>query len=685
MFTNLRKTRRLMVRHPPDHAAERERFTEDLLAIMTVEEKVGQIALVPAPEGEAADEALHDRVRRGLVGGLAGTCPADQLATLQRLAIEESRLGIPLFLADAPGRGSAVVMPSPFALATSWSPEMVERTARQIAAEARDRGKTWLLGPEVALSGGNGEDDLASSWGASVVLAGHLASAMVRGLQFWDQDEIGVLACLRVDDPSWITRRIDERFAQKLRLAAQVLREAAPASVALGSFPATAPDSGEAGEGPKRSIGWPGGFEGIDLAEWADIARATGQDPVEAPYGGLAVEPVLEAVADGRIAPRQLDDVVRRVIGAKYDLGLFHTEAPRSPLTSTASVEEARVVALDAARHSIALLRNEPALLPLDRASGEILVVGQAAADRTLPVAGAEAEAISLIDGLDVLDVAHRYVAGLSLRHDQSQPRSDKLVDADRMAIGMASEAARRAGTVIVVLGEVGKRCEAERTLIEALQATNPNIVLVTLGSRPVDPVIRDSKLPCILHAGGLGSMSGKAIAEVLTGAFAPCARLPLALLDDAGVGLSFGHGLGYSDFGLGETTVELSHDRVVVSTVLHNVGRCAGTETVQIYLRRPRGRGQATSELADFQRITLAASESRRLMFEIGGSQLGRFERHGGFVIDTGVYEVAVGLSEARAHATRLSLPRAVAEAMSRSLTSGPLPALFGKMRHAG
>jgi beta-glucosidase len=238
---------------------------------------------------------------------------------------------------------------------------------------------------------------------------------------------------------------------------------------------------------------------------------------------------------------------------------------------------------------------------------------------------------------------------------------------------------------VIVVLGEVEKRCEAERTLIEALQATNPNIVLVTLGSRPIDPVIRDARLPCVLHAGGLGSMSGKAIAEVLTGAFAPQGRLPLALLDNAGVGLSFGHGLGYSDFGLGETTVELSHDRVVVSTVLHNVGRCVGTETVQVYLRRPRGRSRTASELADFQRVTLAAGENRRLTFEIGGSQLGRFERDGGFVIDTGVYEVAVGLSEARAHATRLSLPRAVAEAMGRGLNSSPLPALFGSMRYAG
>lgn len=676
-----------MVRRPPDHAAERERFTEDLLAIMTAEEKVGQIVLAPSPECDAAGDvtALRERVRRGRVGGLVGTCPPDELATLQRVAIEESRLGIPLLVSGKPGRGSAVVMPSPIALASSWAPDVVERVARQLAGEAHDRGLNWLLGPEVALSTEWNEEGLGSTWSASAVLAGNLAAAMVRGLQYHEADETGALACLRVDHPSWTRRRVDHRFVQKLRLVARVLREAAPASVALGPLPTTAPENGNPGESAEFSIGWSGGFEGIDLAEWAALARAAGEDPDGVPYDGLAVEPVLEALADGRIAPRHLDDVVRRIIGAKYDLGLFRTDAPDLSPPSGRSVEDAQAVALEAARHSIVLLRNDPALLPLDAAAGEILIVGQAAADRNLPVAGPGTEATSLLDGLDSLAVPYRYVAGLALRRDQTQPTGDRLLDADQMAIGMASEAARRASTVIVALGEVGKRCKAERTLIEALQAANPNIVLVTLGTRPIDPVIRNTKLPCVLHAGGLGSMSGRAIADVLTGAFSPQGRLPMALLDEAGIGQSLGHGLGYSDVGLAETAVELSHDRVVVSAVLHNVGSRECTETVQIYLRRPKGRGQGASELAEFQRVTLAAGESRRLVFEIGGSEMGRFERDGRFTIDSGVYELSVGLSEARAHSMRLALPRAVAEAMGRSLSSGPLPALFGKMRRTG
>ena len=123
------------------------------------------------------------------------------------------------------------------------------------------------------------------------------------------------------------------------------------------------------------------------------------------------------------------------------------------------------------------------------------------------------------------LGLAHRCVPGLALREEGE---SWDLRDADNMAIGMASEAARRAGTVIVALGPFSELGAAQRTLLESLHAINPNIVLVTLGSRPLDPIIRGTRMPCVLHAGQLGSMSGHAIAEVLTGEFAPRGHLPL-------------------------------------------------------------------------------------------------------------------------------------------------------------
>lgn len=225
-----------MARRPTDYAAERERFVEDLLAIMTVEEKVGQLALERAPDPADTDaiERVRDQLRRGQLSGLVGPGSPAEFANLQSIAIEETRLGIPLLYAASPGRGDAVIMPSPFALAASWAPEVVERAARIIAAEARDRGKNWLLGPSVALSTSHPDTDLSASWGASGLLARCLASATVRGLQFEGHDGTSMLACLRVDDPSWTGRRGAHLPADQLRLVAGVLRESPPASVALG-------------------------------------------------------------------------------------------------------------------------------------------------------------------------------------------------------------------------------------------------------------------------------------------------------------------------------------------------------------------------------------------------------------------------------------------------------------------
>ena len=673
MFTSKDHAAAQMVRHPPDHAAERERFVEDLLAIMSVAEKAGQLVLLPIPEagGDSEGAPLRAEMLQGRVGGLLGSGPADQLAALQRLAVEETRLGIPLLMANVPGRGTSVTMPAPLALAATWSPHIVESAAQIVAGEARAHGMNWLMGPQVVLTSDTETEELAESWGTSVHLARALAAATVRGLQFEGQDGDGVLACLRTDAPGWIERRDPDILTDKLRLVAGVLRESPPASIALGLLAQTVHDRGETADGAP-SIGGPASFDGIDLAEWVAIGRAAGQEAGETPYQMLAVDSIVKAVGDA----------VRKVLGAKYDLGLFRADLRDIAPATDWSADHARTVALDTARHAIVLLRNDPALLPLDIASGEILVVGHAATDRALPTGGAHGDAANLLDGFDALGLAHSFVPGLAVRADA---RPAGLLDADHMAIGMACNAARRVGTVIVTLGDCERVGEAEQTLLDSLHAVNPNIVLISLGSQPLDPDARGTKLPCVLHAGQLGTMSGHALAEVLTGEFAPRGRLPLPLTEKGQAGFTLGHGLGYSDFGLGETAVELSHDRIIVSATLYNVGKREGTETVQLYVRSPGQNGAQARRLADFQRVSLMAGETRTLLFEVGGNQLGHFRSDGSFVIEAGTYEIAVGLSDDRAHVSKITVSTTLARTMERALSSEPLPALFGRLRNAG
>ena len=676
-----------MALRPTDHGAKRERFVEDLLDIMSMEEKIGQLVLRPLPTSDDPQDIRHirDQLKRGHLGGLIGSASQVESATFRRIAVEETRLGIPLLFADEVSRGDAVVMPSPFALAASWSPDIVERAAAVVADEARETGKNWLLGPDVVLSHLSADRNGAATWGASEFLARTLAAATVRGLENDDDESGGSLACLRVDDPSWTDRRMPDAIIDKFRLVAGILGISTPASVALDPATQYALDIGGADD-PAFSIGGPGGYEGIDLSEWAAIARAAGQDDRRGPYIGLSVDAVMAAFRAGRITQLQVDDAVRRVLGAKYDLGLFrsHGRADRSPAMPAPAPLDPRAVALDAALHSIVLLRNEPAVLPLDSGPHDILVVGTAAAERSLSMGDAMADGASLLDGLDGLGLRYKYVPGLALRDEGERSQSGKLVNADRMAIGMASEAARRSETVIMAVGETDSLGEAAQALLDALHAANKNLVLVTLGSRPLDPDVGGHKLPCVLHAGQLGSASGHAIALVLTGAFAPRGRLPVALIDKGRIGLPFGHGLGFSQFELEDYSIELSHDRLIASTVLYNTGDSEGQETVQVYLKRPASRDRGPSELADFQQISLLPGENRRLLFELGGNQLGRFERNGRFVIDPGSYMIAVGLSEGQAHAAEISIPPTVAEAMGKARSLEPFPALFGRMRRS-
>lgn len=677
-----------MVRRSPDYAARRDRFVEDLLAIMTMEEKVGQLVALPSPcaEDGRPSETMREKVRSGRVGSVICPCSPEEFTVLQRIAIEETRLGIPLLFAAEPSRGEAVVMPTPFALACTWRPEIHQSTARTVTAEARDRGHNWLLGPQVVLSDAVPPKDLPATFGASEMLARHNTTAMVRGIQIRQPDEYGALACLRVDHPSWHLGARNCMPGRRMRLLASVLRDANPASLALGKCGAVEAGGEREAEVTPVPIGWTRGYDGIDLAEWAEIATAAGLDVDGFPYSGLEIADVQAAVEAGRVTQRQVDDAVRRIIGAKFDLGLFQIDGLESVGEDHRiyDLAEARQVALSAARHAIVLMRNERALLPLAPYSGHLLVVGEAAASRSVSMGDHRAEGASLLDGLETLGLRHSYVPGLALRAHCGDQVEDDLIEGDRMAIGMATDAARRAGTVVFAMGDVGERCGPQRMLLEALLAANRNLILVTLGSAPRDPLIRGNRLPCVLHAGGLGTFSGQAIAEILSGAVAPSGRLAAPVFDSSGQGFALGHGLGYGEISLTESEVALGHDRVVVSARIENTGKVDGTETVQIYVRRPRPRGRTGNQLASFGQVTVRPGETRHIQFSIGGDELGEFDVGERFVVAPGDYRIGIGLSEARSDWTSVRISQQAADAMIRSLARGPLPAFFARLRQA-
>lgn len=655
------------------HSPECERLVSDLLAHMSLPEKAGQLGVyqVKGKAGHSASDALVRELADGRVGTVRGITSLEQADALQQIATERSRLGIPLLFADETDTGFDTLLPTHFAAACSWDIDAIAEGEGMVADEAALHGLNWSLSPEIYFTDAAGPD-VSKSLGNDIHLAAQIAAARVRGLQGAGAAQSGILATL---DLAGLLLREQARERRKasdgLALASDLLRTGDLGVIAFDRL------SGGARMAMDTAFAFlrgPGGFSGIILSEWERLAANAEGAVGGMTFEDLSVDALISAVQAGHIAKARLDDAVARILRAKYALGLFgralgvdEPRGTRSGATTAAHRERAMVLA----RRSPVLLRNHPALLPLGPDAGDILVVGSAAGDRTSALAGRPGRAVSIIDGLEQLGVAHKYVAGLALRGEDTG--LDSMVEADRIAIAMASEAARRSNTVVLVVGESGRPGElgeAQAALLQALYRANPRLVLVTTGTLPVDPWIGEGPLPCVLHAGQLGTMSGAAIAEVLTGASAPGGKLPLTM-PDAGErpGLPFGYGLSYGEFELSDFAVPTYGREAMATARLHNVGRFTGTETVQLYLARDDddgAEGRTASRLAAFRKVTLNPGESAEVQFTIDAPMIGRFDEDGRFAITPGNYRLAIGLNSAATLATRFEVTTELARALA-------------------
>lgn len=654
---------------PASAHGECERVVADLLSYMTPLEKAGQLAIRPLPDAQdrSANESFHRALREGRVGAVSAVGHKSAADGLQQIAIEQSRLGIPLLFPVETGSGIETIFPSPLAAAASWDEQAIARAEAVVATEAAAEGFNWALSPEVRMATDPARTSHINS-SEQVVLAKRLTAARVLGLQHADADHratmMATLEMPAAEQPR--SRRTAEFEASAmLQTALYAIRESALGAIAFDSTGTT--DRG-ATERAFAFLKGPGGFDGIMLSEWEALAGMALQTETGASVHDMPVDALAHAVTQGRIPQARLDDAVARVLRMKYRLGLFSEAMTDHSLRAHSSVPTPmhnRQVAHELARKSVVLLRNEPAVLPLSLDAGDVLIVGGAAIDRQLPLAGRKGVAASLIDGMERLGVPHKYVPGLALRGDGAA--ADRLIDADSMAIGMAREAARRAGTVVVVLDHDNYLTEAANMLLQGLRAINPRLVLVTLGARPLDPEIGGAPLPGVVHAGRLGTMSGHAIADILTGEAVPSGKLPITAVTETGARkLPFGHGLSYGDFALGNVALNLGDDRITATGDLRNFGQFSGTETVQLYVQKyHEGSLPSRLILRSFHRIHLAPDEQSSFTFDIGRDEIGEYREDGRFVIEEGLYDVRIGLSSGRTRGGEIMLPAAVAQAM--------------------
>ncbi|OBX19217.1 hypothetical protein A9995_08805 [Erythrobacter sp. QSSC1-22B] len=613
----------------------RARLVEDMLSYMTLEEKLGQLRVVRLAQGNRTSsgsitEEVLAALRAGQVTAIEGVGDREEALELQTMAVEQSRFGIPLLFSSKGGSATQGLWPQPLAMAASWDDKAIASVARSVAAEGIHRGWNLVATPAVHhLS--SAPWDPASSFGTSRHLVEQIARAMIEGLQGNSPSELENVLCLLCYGP--LPPAGPEREASE-RLIRVILRKSDPAGIEeLPAIP------GELEDGSVSDIHL--AYAGIDLGAWRRLARLGAAQSHETDRQELA-----SGMSEGYLSQTMIDEAVRRVLGAKSDLGLFRDPYLKLGATakrSTNAIFAGRAAIEDLARKSMVLLRNEDELLPLSRDLGRVLVVGTCTEST-----------VGLRKALGEFGIEHSAVSGLALRsEDCAIPFAP--IAADGLAIGIACDAATRSDTVLLALRD--SDCEpidgkpmlglgaAANALMRALFNANRCFALIELTRLPVDLGDLAQQIPARLLAWTGYEGCETALGEVLVGQVNPSGRMPLALLaDDRTASLPFGHGLGYSPVTYSDMAVEFGTDRLIAGTSLHNCGEHDCIETVLLYLRSPAWEACAETQLRCFRRVALAAGENRRVQFELGLEELGDIHADGRVIIEPGSYEILLG-----------------------------------------
>ena len=550
-------------REPETGPAERAR---ELLAQMTLEEKIGQLSQV-----NGGTEGLHDAVRAGRVGSVLNEVHVDEVNELQRLAVEESRLGIPLLIGRDVIHGFKTIFPIPLGQAATWDPEAVRQAAHVAAAEAAASGVNWTFAPMIDVTRDPRWGRVAESPGEDPHLCSEIGAAMVRGFQGERlTDPTSIAACAKhfagygavEGGMDYSAANIPEIELRNVYLPP--FKAAADAGVAtfMASFSDLNGVPASGNEFLMRQVlreEWQ--FEGFVVSDWEsiheltvhgftaddrDAARAAASAGVDMEMAStLYAQHLPGLVESGEISETQIDQMVLNVLRIKFDLGLFeHAFVDTHDFPAAANHEHLQL-AKEVATKSCVLLKNDDNVLPLSAdALDSIAVIGPLADD------GYEQLGTWIFDG----ESRHSQTC-LRAIYDHVGDRAEvRWVSAmsssrcrDDAGFEEAVEAAAAADVAIMFMGEESilsgeAHCRADidlpgdqAQLIEAVADTGTPVVLVVLAGRPLTLSNIIDRVTAILYAWHPGTMGGPAIADLLFGVESPSGKLPITFPRMAG------------------------------------------------------------------------------------------------------------------------------------------------------
>ncbi|NIK93528.1 beta-glucosidase BglX [Mangrovimonas sp. CR14] len=563
--------------------SEIEGKVDSLLSLMTLEEKIGQMnqysgfwdVTGPKPEGGSEAKKYED-LRKGLVGSMLNVTGAKEVLEVQKIAVEETRLGIPLLIGFDVVHGFKTVSPIPLAESASWDMEAIKRSAEVAAKEAAVSGINWTFAPMVDITRDARWGRVMEGAGEDPFLGSAIAKARVTGFQGDDlTSPYTIAACAKhfaaygfaESGRDYNTVDVGTSTLYNIVFPPFLAAKEAGVRTFMNSFNEIngVPATGNAWL--QRDIlkgKWD--FNGFMVSDWGSINEMISHGQAE--NGKYAAERAViagsdmdmesyhylnylaELVEEGKVSEDLINDAVRRILRVKFELGLFENPYQYSDPSVENEVvgsQEIQDAVLDMAKKSIVLLKNEKSLLPLKRSGQNIVVIGALASDKTSPLGnwrtGAEnGTAVSLLEGLQQYQGnTITYVKGPAFVDGEiSFPKQLQINQTKTSGMIEAVNAAKKADIVLVALGEHGMQTgegrsqvdiglpKLQQQLLEEVYKANPNVVLVLHNGRPVAIPWAAEHIPSILEVWQLGTQSGHAIAQVLYGDYNPSGKLPM-------------------------------------------------------------------------------------------------------------------------------------------------------------
>ena len=711
-------------------------FISQLMARMTVEEKLGQMNLLPgtsATTGELKNSPLMQLIAQGKLGTILNQKGVDGIRQLQDAAVKKSRLGIPLLVGMDVIHGYETIFPIPLGMSCSWDLAAIEQAARIAAKEATADGICWTYSPMVDIALDARWGRIAEGNGEDPFLGSRIAEALVRGYQ-GNYGPENMMACVKhyaLYGGAEAGRDYNTVDMSHIRMYNQFFPPyQAAAKAGAGSFmtsfnivdytPATAnrwliddvlrkqwqwdgfvvTDYGAIAEMMKHGLG--------NLPQVSALALKAGTDMDMCAEGFIGT--LEQSLKEGKVTMAEIDQACRRVLEAKYKLGLFQNPyrfLDKKRRATDIYTTEHKQAARNLAAESFVLLKNQDQLLPLKK-QGKIALIGPMAHNRanmagTWAPTADNSKYITLKEAMEqaltgkaTVSYAQgcNFTSDSTLQKDGGFYRATPFKDSEllkREALAIAKDAdviVCAMGESAEMSGESSSRAtletfDVQRELLQALLQLDKPVVVLNFAGRPTVLSWEQAHVPAILQVWFGGSEAGDAICDVLFGDKVPSGKLTTSMPQVTGqeplyynylptgrpVGedrnefqkfgsnyfdvrndplYPFGYGLSYTTFAYSDVTLNGRTAQVTVT----NTGNYDADEIVQLYIHDVVASiTRPVKELKGFERIHLKKGESKVVKFEITDDLLKFYNSQLEYVLEPGDFEIMIGPDSSLKH----------------------------------